>query len=90
MITAYMKVSVLNLTAFGLCHIKDISFKSAIKDTLKTVNNPELGDFQHFKTNNKWLFLPTYDEVKNGTIQQYAINDEMDVCVKIQEILEDD
>jgi len=85
MIVKWLAVSVMNLSAYGFCHIKDISFRSAIKDTLKQLKNAELGDFMEFKNKNKWMFLQTYEEIKSASQMEFAINDEMDVCIKLQE-----
>ena len=38
-----------------------------------------------FKNKNKWMFLQTYEEIKNAAHMEFAINDEMDVCIKLQE-----
>ena len=85
MIVKWLTVSIMNLSAFGFCHIKDISFRSAIKDCLKQLKNEELGDFMEFKNKNKWMFLQTYEEIKAATQMEFAINDEMDVCIKLME-----
>lgn len=79
----------MNLSAYGFCHIKDISFRSAIKDCLKQLKNEELGDFMEFKNKNKWMFLQTYEEIKASSQMDFRINDEMDVCIKLQEKPED-
>lgn len=81
-----MTVSVLHLSIFGLFHVKDVCIRTEMKKCLrKNSEDPNKLQLSTFKNENEWLLTKDVEEFKRRVHIDVRVNDNMDVCAKIQE-----
>jgi len=84
LIQDHFTLSVMSLSIFGVCHIKDINVYDAVKEYVRTAGG-ERGDkaLRAFEKKYSWLFAKDYDTVLEKCRLSIKISDKLDVCVQI-------
>ena len=85
LIQDHFTLSVMSLSIFGLCHIKDINVYDAVKEYVRTAAG-DRGDkaLRAFEKKYSWLFTKDYDTVLEKCRLSIKISDKLDVCVQIK------